>query len=87
MKELSEWQAERRRGTESIKKEVGAWGLSVASAGGTAPWFGNEFSGTFRRPLCTFSGHPSKPNLAPISPLSAEATLYTFSLQAILLNL
>ena len=40
---ISEWQAElsetlwRRRGTRRVKKEVGAWGLSVASAGGIAP--------------------------------------------------
>ena len=49
---------------------------------------GDVVETTFRRSLrTTFSGHPSKPNLAPISPLSAETTLYTFSLQAISLTL
>ena len=53
--------------TESVKREVGAWDLSVASwRDCTSNPLGLEaaFSGTFRRSLCTtFSGHPSKPNL------------------------
>ena len=74
------------RDVEAQRASKRRWepGASLYLLGGTAPPAPRVWELCLRT---TFSGHPSKPNLAPISPLSAEATLYTFSLQAILLTL